>query len=844
MRFYFLNPSPDVFWYDIISQKELIKKWSWNKHMKVLENYSTGNSLLSSWGKIGQELYAQLFQLDETVLDITHFESKPIEGKTLLTHIQREISENIREEDREEFITLDQIQDKSIQITAHYSERREVEVLYNHLLDLLENKYQGDLEAHEIVVMLSDIEKYLPYIQTVFEHATVKLPYSISDKPANDSKSVFSACLEVMNSYNDELTSESIMSLLDYEVLRKRYQIQDVLEIREIVRSSNIKFGIHGDKTLETHLVDWEQGLKKMLYGIFMKEAIFEKDESFIHPYAHAEGAILSDLLNFITFVRDVIKRAQISRKDRSLVQWNQYFVDLIDTFTSDIPLSDEGYEEELFTIRKKLENLDFIDQKLNGVSLSFDVYLYILQTYHVGETQKEGYYRGRITFCKALPMRSIPFKVLAFLGLNSDDFPRKETDFGFDLIKNGKGLTALDGQERLSKRLGDRSVKDNDKYLFLEALLSAREHLYLSYVGRDQKNSKEKARSVILDELLDYIQSGTEVEDVTEVLVKEHPLRNSSNKYKEGNSDYFTYLTNDSQNLFQKLLNNESEDGTEGDDGKVEISQMAQFFKHSVKYYFQRVLGIYYKEEAILLEEQELFDVSPGLAEYKLKEELIHLKDTELEEYIDEKKTEGRLPLRNVASLKVKQVFEDQSTIREAYQELIAGKEKHDANFTLALLGGELVVEVEGLYSNDLIIPIFSKEEKVLNTLLSHLLYWLALRANGMTSNLHLVTNTKTYTFLQEEITEEQASKELERLFKFYNENRDRLIPFHPRFSFLALEKKAFEYKMVQDAKYDEYLADSIDRKLWEDTEAIKEIANKVFGPLHERLKLKGVKV
>ena len=81
------------------------------------------------------------------------------------------------------------------------------------------------------------------------------------------------------------------------------------------------------------------------------------------------------------------------------------------------------------------------------------------LQAQYVGRS----FLTGKVTFCAMLPMRSIPFKILCMLGMNDGAFPRKTSELGFDLIAR-------------YPRRGDRSLRSDDRYLFLEAVISARE--------------------------------------------------------------------------------------------------------------------------------------------------------------------------------------------------------------------------------------------------------------------------------------------------------------------------------------------------------------------------------
>ena len=72
----------------------------------------------------------------------------------------------------------------------------------------------------------------------------------------------------------------------------------------------------------------------------------------------------------------------------------------------------------------------------------------------------------------------------------------RQNGRVGFDLIAR-------------HPRRGDRSLRDEDRYLFLESILSARECLYISYLGQSIQDNSEIPPSVLVSELLDYIAQG-----------------------------------------------------------------------------------------------------------------------------------------------------------------------------------------------------------------------------------------------------------------------------------------------------------------------------------------------
>jgi len=99
----------------------------------------------------------------------------------------------------------------------------------------------------------------------------------------------------------------------------------------------------------------------------------------------------------------------------------------------------------------------------------------------------------GQINFCTLMPMRSIPFQLVCLLGMNDGVYPRTLAPLGFDLMQQ-------------QSRKGDRSRRDDDRYLFLEAMISAQRQLYISYIGRAIQDNTERYPSVLVTELLEYI--------------------------------------------------------------------------------------------------------------------------------------------------------------------------------------------------------------------------------------------------------------------------------------------------------------------------------------------------
>ncbi len=132
-------------------------------------------------------------------------------------------------------------------------------------------------------------------------------------------------------------------------------------------------------------------------------------------------------------------------------------------------------------------------------------------------------YLTGAVTVCTLLPMRSIPFAHVHLLGMNERDFPRQATPPSFDLMAHG------------GRRKGDRVRRDEDRQLFLDAVLSARTRLHLSHVGESDRSGQPRNPSVLVSELLEVLLQRFRRMDDTPLqsqLVHRHPLQPFSTAY------------------------------------------------------------------------------------------------------------------------------------------------------------------------------------------------------------------------------------------------------------------------------------------------------------------------
>ena len=287
----------------------------------------------------------------------------------------------------------------------------------------------------------------------------------------------------------------------------------------------------------------------------------------------------------------------------------------------------------------------------------------------------------GGITFCTLMPMRAVPFRVVCLLGMNDGDFPRRSPQADFDLL-------ALPGMSRP----GDRSRRDDDRYLMLEALLAARDKLYLSWVGRNVRDNSEQPPSVLVSQLRDYLRDGWAMDLAG--ITTEHALQPFSRRYFE-QGGLLTYA--------REWRSAHGNDGRTGSaealppydlepDFRLKLSELASFLKQPARYFFRRRLGVMFNAAEVIGEDEEPFSLD-ALERYFLEDSL--LDDSGKAEQPDEVRQtldaraerlarEGLLPIGLVGRRWQQQLVEGLVPVRSAW--LALGARFRDAAPKLAV--------------------------------------------------------------------------------------------------------------------------------------------------------------
>ena len=746
INLFVMNPCSE-YWADILSEKEsekLKRKLNTDQYDESDLHFEVGNSLLASMGKQGRDFL-------DLLADQEHLEKydDPGEG-SLLCSIQSDILTLKQPGTKKKSATKVKPDDTSLQIHICHSEMREIEVLRDNLLRLFDT--HPDLLPKDILVMAPDIERYTPFIQSVFgnpEDDNLRIPFTIADRSIRTGSRIIEIFFELLDLVGGKLEVSKIMAILDAEAVRSKFKLSssDIELITEWVRRVNIRWG--ADSAHKKHLElpeynenTWRFGLDRLLLG-YALPGYEQQTFDGILPYDNIEGESALILGRFAEFMDFLTSSIFDLESKYSPSQW----ADKLTSLCNNIFQSDTDTEYELKILTKAFARLREIQTEISfDDKVSIGVIKQYLKDTLAGQSSVFGFIAGSVTFCAMLPMRSIPFKTICLIGMNSDSFPRQAKHQSFDLIAQ-------------KPKIGDRSTRHTDRYLFLEALLSAREMIYISYLGQSITDNKPRPPSVLVSELIDYLKKGykTETDDIESQITTKHRLQAFSDEYFVDDSKLFSYSAENFQAAKTKI------DGSriisqlfecplpeiESEQKQIDIKDLCRFYANPAKFLLNRRLGIYLETDDITMDDNEPYGLS-GLERYKLSDKLLELQlkrgDTSGEYELA--KASGLLPQGAFGKICYDELSSFITGAAKKIKPYIKDESPTSIPIDMAINGYQLSGTIDNIYQSGIISyrPASVKAKDILSCWVVHLVYSCAIKDGKLKS--HHAGMDKTITF------------------------------------------------------------------------------------------------
>lgn len=654
-----------------------------------------GNPLLRSLGTLAsdfEQVLAEELARQHVGAEVVSLHVEP-EGTSRLRQLQRDILHDRAPAKSHRSSGAEA--DDSIVIHSCHSPMREVEVLHDQLMALLGG--EGGVEPKDVVVMMPDVELYAPLIEAVFrrrEGDPQRIPYSIADRTVQTSAPVVDALARVFGLVSERLSASQLLDLLALDVVAARFGItpKDVERMTEWLVGVNVRWGkdaehrrAHGHPASDANT--WRLGLRRLLLGYAM-----ESDGTALLSGTLPEGsslgseaAALGKLAQFVETLFAVLDAFEVPQSAES---WSRSVGSALDALA-------ENDADTAWQHREVRDAALMLAERARAASftgaISAPAFAQLLFDAINAARPSRGFLMGGVTFCSMVPLRTVPFEVVCLMGLGDGEFPRRESVTDFDLINSSS-----------ERRVGDRSRRIEDRYVFLEAILSARKRLIITFVGQSIRDNTALPPSVLVSDLCDYL--GVDISASTspragrsDMLVR-HPLQAFSPRYFDGSDPRLfsyaaTYLDGARQRsaglgepspFFAAPLAEPPPADT------LPLAELIRFYQNPTEFLLNYRLELFLREQELQVPDREPQELSP-LDLYGVGQRLLELmlRDVPLEVAKRAIIASGALPLGAPGELDFMEATASAQPIAQATRAARSGVRRPPASIEKRLASG-----------------------------------------------------------------------------------------------------------------------------------------------------------
>ncbi|MFZ4478860.1 MAG: exodeoxyribonuclease V subunit gamma [Rhodoferax sp.] len=720
-------------WADIMDGRELLQAQR-RRHplrqgrdlasLPLEDMHAHAHPLLAAWGRQGRDFIRQLDEFDDAVQAKKKFELARIDlfdesEETAQTQLLQQVQNRIR--DLTPLVEHVKVPiaaaDRSIVFHSAHSVVRELEILHDQLLTLLANPKQAlpgesesgsgqgsgrptQLSPRDVIVMVPDIEQMAPAIRAVFGQYKRQddryIPFDISDLSAKTSSALIGAMDWLLRLPLERCRMSELVDLLEVVPIATRFGIEQesLPKLTQWMAGAGIRWGLNEDHRADLGLLACGDqnsawfGLRRMLLG-YASGAVDVPQPlaglNNIEPYAEIGGLeaelagslahLLQALVNWRTVASTPATPQIWAQRGRELM------AAVVKCETQEDLQALRALQDGLSAWLLACEQAGFVEEVPLMVARS--AWLEAMET----PSLNQRFRAGGVTFCTLMPLRAIPFQVLCLLGMNDGDYPRRSMRSDFDLM----GLPG-------TARAGDRSRRDDDRQLMLEALLSARRVFYVSWCGHSVRDNSEQPPSVLVSQLRDYLSAGWGKEVVTS-RTTEHPLQPFSRRYFEEGSTLVTYAREwraahepaGFKDATESVKGATDEDKAQGASPSLEplaafvpnpdlpltVSQLTNFLRNPVKAFFRQRLMVTFEEAGQDKADDECFTVD-ALQEWGLLQKLLLSATAQADGAADQDcvsralsrlRRAGGLPMLGFGDIKQKELEETLTTMLRSWR-------------------------------------------------------------------------------------------------------------------------------------------------------------------------------
>lgn len=468
---------------------------------RLLEKDS-GNPLITSLGGAAAEFIELLYGYEHVQVDEeSELFDRHIARITLLGRVRDDILDHRAARGDERMA----MPDDSIQFHACHTTLREVQTLHDRLLAMFAT--DPSLKPRDIAVMMPDVAAYRPAIEAVFgglpEHDPRFIPYNLGDVTASAAHPAVQLFLTLLDAPTSRWECSEIVDVLAVPGVMRRLELDasQLEQLSQQLRESGVRWGEDEHARAQTggyREFSFAFGLDRMLAGF----ACADLDDALVAgvaPLTGVEGAAFAHMDALLAVLEAWRMLRELSSRAMEPADWQRRLNALFDGLYAGDP-DDIAEMRALERVRGALAELVEHASAASVQSLPWHDSRAFLRERLDQPDQRQQLFAGGVTFCGMVPLRVVPFRVICLLGMGEAAFPRRDPS----------GLDPLGADRRAGRaRRGDRSVRDDDRLLFLQLIAAAGDAFYVSWIGRDAHTNETLAPSVVVAELMDAVREG-----------------------------------------------------------------------------------------------------------------------------------------------------------------------------------------------------------------------------------------------------------------------------------------------------------------------------------------------
>lgn len=580
LHVYVLNPSQE-FWFDVADARRLayLSAKGQSQHVEV------GNRLLAAWGQQAKSALGLLVDATpEGVIDDADFIDT---GSTTVLGALQDAVLQMRELEPGSLTAL--ADDRSVEVHVCHSLTRELEVLHDRLLALMAGP--GAPQPGDILVVTPDLNAAAPLIDAVFGTAPRErhLPYAISGRARAQVNAPARALLDALALVASRFAVNDVFGLLQQPAVARRFGLveDDLDQIREWLVQAGIHWALDADHrggfdvpAQARH--SFADGLDRLFLGYALPSHLQTPFQDRL-PAGAAEGSGALTLGTFWRFVDALRSLRERVASPRAPADWPGVLADTLRDFVTPADADLEDLREVDDAIARLAEQWR---RSQLAAPLALDVVRAALEA-ALDDPARGGVPTGMITFAAMDSLRGVPFRVVCAIGLDDGAFPTQSRPAEFDLMN-------------VAPRRGDRQRRHDERNVFLDLLLAARERMHLSYAGRSVRDNSTRPASVLVAELLDTLLPALAAAPADaasrararDALVIEHPLQPfapqafdvaSDPRVRSFQADYAAALHQSLATNAGAVASAASDDDWEADDDAAAPASAAPFIARSL---------------------------------------------------------------------------------------------------------------------------------------------------------------------------------------------------------------------------------------------------------------------